>query len=183
LWAKVAELGRGKFASIDHNHIVAIATPMDKELAKLSDELNQTYVAYGAEGDEKAANQRRQDSNAATMGGAATASRAVAKASKLYRSDDWDLVAAQEAGKDVARMPAAVLPAPMREMKPADRKAFVDKKAKERTAIQGRIAELSKQRDAYVATERKKSAAKPAGLDDALSGAIHSQGEAAGLKF
>src|SRR5262249_27980217 len=45
-WRQVATLGNGKYAAIDHNQVVAIATPMDAELNTLSGELNKTYVAY-----------------------------------------------------------------------------------------------------------------------------------------
>ena len=61
----------GRFASIDQDKgTVAVATPMDKELAELSAKLNTTYVAYGSEGKEQAGQpgrpgrQRRQDAPA-----------------------------------------------------------------------------------------------------------------------
>src|SRR6185369_5080713 len=46
-WRELASLAGGRFASINHNKQVAINTPVDKDLAKLANELNSTYVAYG----------------------------------------------------------------------------------------------------------------------------------------
>src|SRR6185312_16033039 len=112
-WRQVASLGAGKYAAIDQNRVVAINTPMDGELTKLSNELNKTYVGYGAYGTLKAANQAAMDSAAVAASPPTAAARAEAKASTLYRNDEWDLVdAAKHGKKDVAHMKAAELPAP-----------------------------------------------------------------------
>jgi len=184
LWSRVATLGGGKYAAIDMNHTVAIATPMDDELAKLSVELNKTYVAYGRSGGEHLANQQKQDSNAQVMGGMAAASRASAKASHLYRNEAWDLVDAHaHAGKDVKSMAAEELPVEMKPMTPAQREEYVGRKAKERAEIQARIADLSKRRDAYVESERKKKPAKSYSFDDAVTGTIKTEAQSAGFGF
>src|SRR5438874_2438893 len=113
-WRQVASLGSGKYAAIDQNRVVAINTPMDGELAKLSNELNKTYVGYGAVAKEKAPRQAAMDAAAGSAGAPVAASRAAAKASVLYRNDEWDLVDARAHGKkDVAHMKAEELPEPM----------------------------------------------------------------------
>jgi hypothetical protein len=185
-WQKVAALGHGKFAAIDHNHHVAIATPMDSELSKLSDELNKTYVGYGRGAAEGAALQSSMDKSSGAVGAPAAASRAQAKASALYRNDDWDLVDARAHGKkNVAAMPAAELPAPMRAMDEKTRAAYLDGKAKDRAALQKRISELSQKRDAYVQERKKQLAPADArgGLDDAMGDSIRPQAESMGLRF
>jgi hypothetical protein len=184
-WRDVARVGGGKYAAIDQNHVVAINTPMDAELGRLSGELNKTYVTYGRTGKEKAANQMAQDANAGSLGGGAAASRAQAKSSGLYRNDEWDLLDARaHAGKDVKKMAADDLPAEMRNLKPEEREAYLDKKAKERAELQKRITDLSKQRDGYIAQERKK-AAKPSSMafDDAVTGAIRTEAQSVGFGF
>ena len=98
-WRQVASLGAGKYAAIDQNRVVAINTPMDGELAKLSSELNKTYVGYGVVAREKAANQAAMDAASDSAGAPVAASRAAAKASALYRNDEWDLVDARAHGK------------------------------------------------------------------------------------
>ncbi len=183
-WRQAAALGHGQYASIDQNHVAVISTPMDAELGQLSQKLNQTYIAYGALGAEKSANQAAQDRNAIASGPAAAPARAEAKASSLYRADDWDLVDAKKSGKKIAEMTPAQLPEPMRHMKPEEREAFVGKKAKEREAIQKRIAELSQKRDAFIKTERaNKAVSGQKGLDDALSESIRGEAKSAGFSF
>jgi hypothetical protein len=184
-WAQVASLGKGQYAAIDHTQKVAIATPMDAELARLSAQLSSTYVGFGRAGRAKAENQMAQDANASSAGVAAAASRAVGKTSSLYRNDDWDLVDAKKGKKvDVKALAAEELPAEMRAMAPAEREAYVEKKAKERAEIQKRIAELSKRRDEYIRAESAKAAgANAKAVDSALNGTLKRQAESAGFAF
>jgi hypothetical protein len=184
-WRQVASLGSGKYAAIDQNRVVAIATPMDAELAKLSNELNKTYVGYGRVAAEKAKKQAAMDGAAGAAGAPVAASRAAAKASVLYRNDEWDLVDARAHGKkDVAKMPTAELPEPMQRMSDKEREQYLDGKAKERAELQKKIAELSKRRDAFIQTERKKQAANgPKAFDDAVTGSIRTEAESAGFAF
>src|SRR5262249_55119617 len=92
-WKEYAALCGGRFMSINQDKgTVAIATPMDKELAELSAKINATYCCYGRDGKDKQTNQTVQDKNAAQQGGAAEASRAATKGGGLYRNDAWDLV-------------------------------------------------------------------------------------------
>jgi hypothetical protein len=185
-WQKVAALGKGQFAAIDQNRMVAIATPMDAELARLSGELNQTYVGYGPAAATHAAQQAAMDRSAGGAGAPVAASRAAAKASALYRNDEWDLVDARASKKlKVAEMAPAALPAPVAALPPAEREKFLDQKAKDRAALQKRIQELSAQRDGYIAAERKrqKPAAQARTFDDAVNATIKTEAESAGLAF
>lgn len=185
-WQHVASKGAGKYAAIDQNRIVAIATPMDNDLQKLNEELNGTYIAYGAGGEGKKMNQAAQDKNAAAASPMAAATRSSAKAKGVYRNDDWDLVDARKHGRvgDLSRMSADELPAEMRGMNEKERVAFVEEKAKKRAELQQKIDETSKKRDAFIVEARKK-AAKPssASFDDAVMGAVKTEAEASGFAF
>ena len=179
-WQALATLARGGYNSIDQTEVAAIPTPMDGELAKLSSELNETYVAYGKDADKKKANQAAQDSNAGRMGAASAATRAQAKASAMYRAGDWDLVDAQKesGGAALAKMPAASLPAEVAALPPEKREAYVAAKAKKREEIQKRITEMSAKREAFVRDERSRRAkAGKAALDDAMNATIQKQAE------
>jgi hypothetical protein len=183
-WRQVASLGSGKYAAIDQNRVVAINTPMDGELAKLSNELNKTYVGYGTVAKEKAHNQAAMDTASGAAGAPVAASRAAAKASVLYRNDEWDLVDARKHGKkDVGHMAAGELPAEMRSLSQADRDKYLDGKSRERTELQKRIADLSQRRDQFIATERKKQAAGPKTFDDAVTSSVRTEAESSGFSF
>lgn len=185
-WRQVALKADGQFSVISADGgAVVIPTPYDDELAKLGDQLNQTYIAYGRLGAEKKMRQESVDRQSAQMSPSAGASRAAAKGSALYRNDDWDLVDAQKEGRSVEELDAEALPPEMQKMKPAERKAYVDKKAKEREAIQAKINDLNQKRNQYLQDEGKKRSKdkKGSAFDEALKDSLHKQAKRKNIQF
>ena len=181
-WQRVAASTNGLYASIDQNAaaVANVATPFDARLAALNDELNSTYIAFGNAGESGRANQVAQDSNAATMSPAAAASRTVAKAGALYRSE-WDLVDAVQSGKALADIPAAELPAEMQAMEPEKREAYVRETTERRQDMQRQIGELAAERSRYIAEQKSDGAA--AGLDAAILEGIREVAATKGFSF
>ncbi len=184
-WRDVALLADGQYAAIDHNNgTVEIATPFDAELATLSSTVNTTYLAFGAEAEWFAANQRQQDAAAGEMSAGFAAERAQTKAGALYNCS-WDLVDACRLGqielKDVAEED---LPENMKAMTLEERQAYVDQQWEERQTIQAQIRDLSLKRQTFIETEMARQ-----GLDDsfafdrALRDAIRAQAAKCGLTF
>ena len=181
-WRQVSTLGQGSFTAIDQNREQRIESPFDAELDGLSSKLNQTYLAYGSQGRASAARQERMDQDAAGVGVAAE--RAVAKASGLYTNSGWDLVdAVEREGFEWAKVAEQDLPPALRGKTVAEKQAHVAKLKAERDAIQERIRELSTKRASFVQAERAKQAQGGESLQDALTQAIKSKAEAAGLSF
>ncbi len=180
-WKAAATLADGRFIVIDQDHQVAqVAAPQDKEIAQLGEKLNATYVGYGAAAPEAAARQEAQDKNAHALSLGSATQRAVSKASAAYDNSGWDLVDAKNKGKDISKMDAAALPAPMRAMKPEERDAFVEKKAKERAELQTRINSLNAEREKFVDAEVKKQA--QAGGAKTLDAAVIESAKAEGAR-
>lgn len=187
-WKDAAALADGNFLTIDQNRAIAqITAPQDAEIAKLGNELNKTYVGYGSEAPAAAARQEAQDKMAMGMSLGSGTARAVTKSSSNYDNSGWDLVDAKKKGADVAKMPAAALPAPMRDMKPEERVKFVEAKEKERAEIQAKIGQLNAEREKYVKAEEAKQAAAnknaPASLDSALLQSAREQGAKSDFAF
>lgn len=186
-WHDGAALAEGKFMIIDQDRAVAhIDAPQDKAISDLSHKLNKTYLGYGKHWSASAANQLRADQDAAANAkDGAQVQRAVTKASSNYSNGTWDLVdAVREKKIDPAKVPAAELPAEMRQLKPEDRAAFIEKSADERAEIQSHIKELNEQREAHVAAEQKKQAtAGPQTLDEALVETTREQASQNGYVF
>ena len=179
-WKDGADLADGKFMCINQNkQVVHITAPQDKELARLSGELNKTYVAYGVRGRAGRENQYAQDSNAAGVAPSVAAERAKTKASHSYRNASWDLVDAVEEGKvKLEDVKKEDLPKEMQEMDPAARQAYVETQTKKRAEVQAKIQDLSKARDAYIAEERKKLSEKGEDtLDAAIITAVREQAQ------
>lgn len=186
-WQKGAKVADGSYLVIDSNKaVVHIEAPQDAEIVKLNEELNKTYIAYGAEAPAAAANQVAQDANAARFAsGGAMVQRAVAKASANYSNGRWDLVdASKQKDFDLSKVKEADLPKEMQSLDEAGRKAFVETKAKERGVLQERILDLNKQRDAFVATKRREQAKDgKETLDTVMADTVRKQAAAKGLKF
>jgi hypothetical protein len=186
MWKDGADRADGKYMCINHNEaVVHVATPFDNEIIKLNNELNKTYIAYGSKGMEKKERQAVQDANAAVYSQANVAERAVSKSSKAYKNDDWDAVDAfKENEQELSKLKDEELPAEMKGMNTAQRKDFIDKKAKEREALQSNIREVNEKREKYIADERKKQSGESKNtLDEAMLGAVREQATKKNYKF
>jgi hypothetical protein len=152
-WKDGADLADGKYINIDQDQeIVHIETPFDDELVALGRQLNDTYIAFGYEGDEMKMRQEEQDKNAGTLAPEVLVERTVTKGSGQYKNESWDLVDADREGTvEIEEIPADQLPDEMQNMNLEERKAYVEKKAKEREKIQIQINELDKKRRDFVA--------------------------------
>ena len=186
-WHDGAALAEGKFLVIDQDRkIASVPAPQDKEISDLGIELNKTYIGYGEKREEAKMKQTAADSDAAAQAPAgANVERAISKASKNYDNRGWDLVdAMRENEVDPAKLPAEELPENMRTMKPEERTAFIEEAAKQRAAIQKRIADLSAEREAFIAKERAKQA-KAGGktLDEAMVETTREQASKVGYVF
>ncbi len=176
-WRRGAHLAEGKFLTIDQDKaVVHIEAPQDKEISRLSIELNATYIGYGKDAPAAVSRQEAQDKNAARYKEAgAEVQRAVSKASANYDNSKWDLVDATKKGAvKLESVPAAALPAPMQTMKPEERKAFVEQKSAERDKLQSDIKRLNEEREKFVAAKRKE-AGQTETLDTAISKVVREQ--------
>jgi hypothetical protein len=183
-WQKVAANTNGLYASIDQNAaaVANVATPFDAPLAMLNEELNGTYIAFGGSGERGRENLAAQDRNAAAMSPAASASRTVAKAGALYRSE-WDLVDALQSGKTLAEIPVEELPAEIQALEPAERETHVREQTERRADLQRQIAAIAVERSRYIAEQSRDDAGAPQGLDAAILEGIREVAEAKGFSF
>lgn len=163
-WEHGAQVAEGSYLCIDQDRrLASIRAPQDQELAQLSGELNNTYLAYGdTEARKKyTLRQQAQDLNAAKAAVGAAAARAGFKASGLYRNSGWDLVDAVADGTvKLEDLSKDRLPQEMQSMSPAQRRAHLEKIGRKRKDLQARIQKLSAVRDSYVAKERARLAAE-----------------------
>ncbi|WP_395749276.1 VWA domain-containing protein [Prosthecobacter sp.] len=184
-WSEGALLADGKYLVIDQNQaIVHVDAPQDKEIVKLNEALNSTYVNYGATAPAAKARQLTQDDNAAAKAeSGAQVQRVISKASANYCNTTWDLVdACKQKDFDISKVKEEDLPQEMKKMSLEERKAYLEKKIAERAEIQKKVLALNKDREAYVATKRKESSGKDT-LDTAMSKALREQAEKKGIAW
>ena len=185
MWADGAALADGRHLNIDQNQqVVHIPAPQDDEIAALGVRLNQTYVAYGRQGQVALMRQRAQDTNAAQASPEASVGRALTKSSSNYSNAHWDLVDAMSNKQvDLSEVVADDLPENMRSMTIDERKAFVESKATERAEIQAKIKDLNDQRNKFIAEQRSQQAEQTDTLGSAAQQAIREQARLKNFTF
>ena len=178
-WKDGAVLADGRYLNIDQNRqITHIPAPQDEEIAELGVRLNQTYIAYGRQGQALHERQAVQDKNAVQASPEAALQRVVAKSSSNYMNTHWDLVDAINAQQvDLGQIETEELPEEMQKMNADERKAYVEAKAKERASIQVRIQQLNDQRSRFIANEMKKQQQDGDTLGSAAKQVIREQGQ------
>lgn len=175
-WKRGADLGGGTYMSIEQDRkTVYVPTPFDDRISQLNDQLNNTYIYYGASGESRKEQQQLQDQNAANYSRANKVDRAVSKSSHAYKNSSWDLVdAARDDEKIVDKVREEELPQEMKGMTVEKRKVYVQQKAAERKRIQQEIQTLNQQRQAYIA-EHMPADAAGGQLDAAMLRAVREQ--------
>ncbi len=185
-WKDGAFLAGGEFMSIDHNHKIAhFNAPQDKQIAKLNEELNKTYIPYGAKGRVKSQRQKVQDDKSKSISSGLLSKRVEAKVSSMYDNSNWDLVDAVSTGKaDLDKLNENELSEDLRELPKSKRKDFIQNKAQERIKIKEEIIKLTSKRNKYVAEKKQEMGApSPATVNEAVSLAIQKQGAAKNYTF
>lgn len=181
VWQEIARKSEGTFVSIDQSGgVVAVATPYDKQLSELSDRLGKTVVAYGRAEDRKAL--REAEKKAKGYAAAPKAARASAKARSRRLSKDDLVDALKDKRVKLEELKQEELPEELKKLKPAERKAYVEKKSKEREEIRAKIVELSKKRDEFIKKELKKRGVRDA-FDEVVLEALRKQAKKVGVTF
>lgn len=181
IWREIAKLSEGSFAAIaQEGGMVAIATPMDEELAALNRRIGTTLVAYGGEPARRGVFAKQAASEAAPA--AATADRLSfnAKTGKAVQGDG-ELLDTLSSGKlKISDVKKDQLPKEWQGLSEAELKAAIAKKQTERAELQAKILKLNQERDDYIATERKKLA-KADSFDDQVANTIRAQAAKKGI--
>lgn len=189
-WREIAALGHGRYFTVDQaGGAVAIATPYDAELAKLAAELDSTRLYYGSEHERAtmASKVAATDELHATASPAAQARRAAFNASESGAANflgDKDLVNDVATGRvDLAKVPAAELPAPIAALPPAQQAQELKQRTEKRESLQRQIADLAGERDEFISKKVKEQGGAAGSLDVQIYDAVREQGKAVGLRY
>lgn len=184
VWRSIAQLGGGDYIPIpqDGGKVVIIETPFDTEIIELQGHINGTVIPYGSRTEQaKVGEKQRQVAAAPRAAASEMASyfnkRAKAGGSAEAVSGRGDLVADVATGRQkIDAVKDDELPEAMRKMDPAARTAHVAAQGAKRKELNDKLAELVKQRDAYVIAQRSKEPAKSGdSFDRAVEKTIQAQ--------
>jgi hypothetical protein len=187
IWKKISDLAEGNFVAIPQSGgMVAIATPMDAELADLNRKVGGTLVAYGSASSRATFESRAVTAAAAPAAVAADRSAFMMRAGGGRTYSGEDLVDALAAGTvKLESVKKQDLPEKLQTLDDAALKAEIAKRQKERAELQAQITKLSKEREDYLAKERKRLAAsgKADSFDDKVAETIRAQAAKKGISY
>ncbi|PZR22587.1 MAG: hypothetical protein DI535_25880 [Citrobacter freundii] len=160
-WNLGSECGSGSFTNINQDAVIDdIATPYDSTIFVLNDQLNKTYLSYGASGVVNFEQQAAVDDANMKMNRSVMAKRASVKAKKtLYDNSSWDAVDAIISDSlFYKKVDMKTLPDSLKGKTRAELKMVIEKKSAERKLIQQAIEDNTVKREAYIVREKAKKA-------------------------
>ena len=159
-WQQIASLGHGSYFTVDQDaQALAIATPFDDELAKLSAQLDETRLTFGddktlAAAKAKVAATEKVHVTASVATRARRASFNALASGKKNLYGENDLIDAISTGEvTMADVDEASLPEPLRDMTVAQRQEIVEAKQEARSKLDGRIQKLVTKRSDYISAK------------------------------
>jgi len=157
-WEAAATLAKSDLMTIDQNQVaVAIPAPQDDEIVRLGNELNNTYVAFGAEGGASMQRQNAADASSAKLSKKVAIERAQLKSKKSYDNSGWDVVDAYSQNKNfLDETDDQKLPEEMRGKTLEQKKQIVAAKTAARADLQAKIGKLEAERTKFLDAEQKK---------------------------
>ena len=174
-WKDGATRGKGKFFVINSDKVLSyIDTPYDRDIDKLNQQLNDTYIGYGKKGKEKKIMQATQDYNAESKSMANKVERAVSKSKGVYKNAEWDIVDKyKDNPSSIQSMEAEEMPEELKGKSPKQTAEFIQQKSKERDEINHKIKDLSLKRQQYIDAANKKTGNDKDDLGKAIETSIH----------
>jgi hypothetical protein len=157
-WNDAAKLAKSDLLTIDQNQVAQhIPAPQDDEILQLGQQLNTTYVAWGAQGQASLERQKEQDQSSANLSKKVAIERAQLKSQASYDNRGWDVVDATRSDGDFfMKNDDAQLPAEFRGKSIEEKKALAAKYTAQRGELQAKIAKLEAQRTTFLDAERKR---------------------------
>jgi uncharacterized protein YegL len=192
VWQRIASRGEGQyFAIAQDGGVQTVASPYDARLSELGNRLGSTYLAYGggggAEGESfrNEAKARQVKTESSVAGAAPVAAQADRAVNKALNRDAYvgDLLQSIENGSvKLDAVKKEDLPDDLQKLSPAERQKEVERRLAERQKIRDEIVTLNRQRDDYIAAERKKQSGGQTGFDAAVASALKEQLARKGIK-
>ena len=180
-WKNGADITGGAFATINQDsRTVYVESPYDTDISKLNDELNKTYLAYGAQGLIHQEKQIAQDANAGKYSQANAADRAYFKASKQYSNEKWDLVDAYKKDKTIVTKKEQ-LPDSLKQLSQTEVEARIEYLSAKRDDVQQQIRKLNEKRLAFI-QQRAQDKQEAQSLENSILQSLRKQAKARGFE-
>jgi Mg-chelatase subunit ChlD len=189
-WRRIASLAGGEYFQVDTTgSAVAVATPYDEKLARLSEEFDATRLYYGdpetrAGKEGKLAATRKLHESASVASRARRATFNMSESGAANRLGENELVDDVTSGRvDIGTIPAENLPEPLQAMAPSVAKVKLKEVAEKRRQLRDEIRELAQQRSDFLTRKVEEGGGADASLDARIYGAVREQATAKGIRY
>jgi Mg-chelatase subunit ChlD len=156
-WQDICRLAEGSYVQIDATGgpVVAIATPYDKDLAKINSELTRTTLTFGSRSVQMAGEAKKATNAALPAGIAADRAGYYARA---HAGTSYDLLQNVKDGKvKLEQLKKEELPPELQKLSLPEQRAYLDKLDRSRTELMKKAAELDKKRAIYITQKQKEN--------------------------
>lgn len=189
-WKQIASLGQGRYFHVTQSgDAVAIATPFDAKLAKLSAELDDTRMYYGDRA-QREQMKRKVEAGKKLQKSASVTAQARRARFNASRSGEKNLIGKNELVDSVASGRVSLadidrdqLPAAIRAMAPSEQEAVIEAKAKKRREVTEEIRKLSRARSDYLREKVAETGGAKDSLDEKIYSAVRDQAAKSGLSY
>lgn len=157
-WEAAAKIAKTDLMSIDQNQVARyVPSPQDAEILRLGQQINATYLAYGAAGAASVARQDAADKDSAKMSPKVALERAQIKAKKSYDNRGWDVIDANKNNANfLGQTKEEDLPTELRGKSLAEKQQIITAKTAERDELQKKLAKLETERKQFLDAENAK---------------------------
>ncbi len=177
IWEEIAHRGEGAFVALEQSgNMVTIVTPMDEQIAKLSEKIAGTSLAYGPA--------RQQAEVMAKNVAAATAPASVAADRAAYNYNTGgravqgrgDLVSdLRDKSVKLDSIAKDELPKELQDLSPEEREKKIAELGSEREVLTKQVADLSRQRQAFIDEELKKQPDRASAFDTKVAEIVRTE--------
>ena len=190
-WREIASLGGGRYFQVDQSGgALALTTPFDEKIAKVSAALDQTRLYYG-NAKLKAANERKKQTAEKLHSELSAESQARRAAYHLTPSGRSDFLGENELLDDLASgrvqlsdIPQDYLPEPLQAMAPDARLNHIQDTTQQRQKLEEELQIISRQRADYIAGKVNTLDGKAhKSLDRRIYDTVREQAAAVGLEY
>ena len=186
IWQEIAKLAEGSYAAIGQSgNMVAISTPMDKELTQLNERIGATLIPYGDRTLQAEVRGKVALAAAAPMSAVADRLSYNAKTGKGVQGSGELVDALNESKLKFEEIDEKQLPSELQNLDRGELKERIDKARAERVVLQKKVEDLSKKRDAYIAAESKRLAVegKSDAFDQKVTATLRTQAAKKGIIY
>lgn len=190
LWQRIAQLGDGAFFEVaSDGSAVAVATPYDAQLARLSAELDATRLYYGSRAER--ADRAKRDAEAEAVREVAPApvlarraTFAASTSGTAARLADKELVEAVSSGRvELDALAHEALPEQLRDLSKTEQKEAIEALAERRARLRQAIEEAAAARSEHIRQKVRAAGGAETSLDHQLFDTVRTQAASVGLDY